>query len=138
MFVYGFCPIGILASSFLRLLEISQIGRQIDPSCVVFLAHSDNIVFAAILLGLSRPPICTAPIVLHHCPGPRQGRVDHRDFVMGHLGIGLVDVNPLLDDGFIVGVQQKAAAIERAGAFERSARLESSTSERPSPSVSIQ
>jgi hypothetical protein len=50
--------------------------------------------------------------------------VDHRDFVMGQLGIGLVDVNPFLDDGLIVSVQGKAAAIERAGAFERSARLD--------------
>src|SRR5258708_31874719 len=45
-----------------------------------------------------------------------------RDLVMGNVGIILVDVNPFLDDGLIVGMQGKAAGVERTGASQ-AARL---------------
>ncbi len=41
---------------------------------------------------------------------------------MGNVGIILVDVNPFLDDGLIVGMQGKAAGVERTGASQ-AARL---------------
>src|SRR5260370_14136889 len=74
------------------------------------------IVALAILFGPERPRIRHAPIILHHGPGPRQRMVDDRDLVMGVLGIGLVDEDPLLDDRLIVLVQRKSAAVKNARA----------------------
>jgi hypothetical protein len=118
----------IRVSARLGALEISQIwerlvlpGRHQQPiraEHVVFPADGDMIVLAAIFFGPSRPWIWIAPIALHHGPRLRQSVVDHRDFVMGHVGISLVDVNPLLDHGLIVRVQWKAAAVECAGTFD--------------------
>ena len=44
--------------------------------------------------------------------------VEHGDLVMGHVGIGSVEVDPLLDDGLIVGVQRQVAGIEGSGTAE--------------------
>src|SRR5260370_17584727 len=78
--------------------------------------------FAAVLLAPCGIGIGTAPVVLRDGPGTYQRIVDHRDLVMGNVGIILVDVNPFLDDGLIVGMQGRAAGVERTGASQ-AARL---------------
>ena len=44
--------------------------------------------------------------------------VDHGDLVIEDVGIGLVEIDPLLDDGLIIGVERNAVRAENAGAFE--------------------
>src|SRR5207247_2768435 len=80
----------------------------------VLIGAGDMIVgLAAIVLGPCGIGIGTTPVVLRNRPRTRQRVVDHGDLVMGNVGIVLVYVNPFLDDGLIVGMQRKAAGVER-------------------------
>ena len=40
---------------------------------------------------------------------PRQSMIDHGDFVIEHVAVGLVEIDPLLDDGLAVAVKRHAA-----------------------------
>jgi hypothetical protein len=113
-----------MRSSLLRLFEESQIRRRLVLSGghqeavraehVVLVGDGDVIVgFRTILFRPSGIGIIrAAPVVLHDGPRPRQRVVDHRDLVMGYIAVVLVDVNPFLDDGLVVGMQRKAAGVE--------------------------
>src|SRR5712671_1784192 len=120
-------------SSLRRLFEIFQIRRRLvlpgghqealRAEHVVLIRNGDMIVgLAAILLAPCGIGIGTTPVVLRDRPGTRQRVVDHGDLVMGNIGVILVDVYPFLDDGLIVGMQRKAAGVERTWTSE-AARL---------------
>jgi len=44
--------------------------------------------------------------------------IDHREIVMQDIGISLVEINPLLEDGLIVPVQRQSAGVVGARALE--------------------
>src|ERR1700730_18301605 len=67
--------------------------------------------------------IWVATVCLADCPRTRQCVVDHRDVVMEDVGVGLVEVHSLLDDGLIVLVQGDTAAVESARTLEGAASL---------------
>src|SRR5207237_7982322 len=91
----------------------------------VFRADEDlRVVLGATDFGPFRPWIGTAKVFLVDGPGPRQGVVDDRDFVVQHVWICLVDVDALLEDGLIVVVQRQAGEVVDARLFERPARLD--------------
>jgi hypothetical protein len=43
----------------------------------------------------------------HHRPRPRQRVVDHRDLVMQDVGVALVEIEALLEHGFVVVVERE-------------------------------
>src|SRR6266699_3445855 len=53
-----------------------------------------------------------------HRPGVRQGMIDRGDLVAQEARIGVVEMDELPDDGLIVVVERKAAAVERARTLE--------------------
>ena len=55
-----------------------------------------------------------AAVIFCHRPRMRERMVDQRDFVMEDIPVGLVAINPLLDDGLIVLVQRNAGAVQGA------------------------
>jgi hypothetical protein len=91
------------------LLEVSEIGRRlillgrhqepIPAQPIVFLAD-DNIHVA--LNARRFAPLWTrigiAPISLVYAPRPRQGMVEHGDFVMKNARIGLVEMESFLEN----------------------------------------
>src|SRR5438309_864977 len=48
-------------------------------------------------------------------PGTRQGMVDRCDLIVKDIGIVPIGKNPLLDDGFAVGMERNAAAVVGVG-----------------------
>src|SRR5262245_56171171 len=50
--------------------------------------------------------------------GACQGMIDRRDIVAKETRVGLVEVNPLMNDGLVIRVQRVAIAVERARALE--------------------
>src|SRR5215467_9455956 len=57
-------------------------------------------------------------ILLVHGPRSRQSMVDHGDLVVNSIRIGLVAVNPLLENGLIVKVEGKTGGVVNARPFE--------------------
>lgn len=55
-----------------------------------------------------------ATVAPGHRPWTGQGMVERRDVVVQHVPVGLVEVNPLLDDGLIILVQRDSVGIECA------------------------
>src|SRR5207245_6706620 len=53
-----------------------------------------------------------------HGPRSRQTMVDHGDFVVNNIRIGLVAVNPFLENGLIVKVERKTGGVIDARALE--------------------
>ena len=58
--------------------------------------------------GLCQPYRVRIPLtdgLLKFAPGPRQGVVDHGDVVIERVAVGLVEIEPLLDDGLVILVE---------------------------------
>src|SRR5262245_47767679 len=92
---------------------------------IVFCADEDLcIVLRAADFGPLRPWIGIANVLLVNDPGPRQGIVDYRHFVMQDVWIRLVQVDSLFEDGLIVEVQRKAGEVVNARPFEWPSRLD--------------
>src|SRR5258708_4642648 len=98
------------APSLPRLIEISRVRRRlvlagrhqqtIRAHEIILLADRELlVVLAAIILGPVRTRILIAHVFLVDGPRSRQGMVDHGNFVMKDVGIDLVAVEPLLEDG---------------------------------------
>src|SRR5262249_442536 len=114
---------------FRRLREKPPVGRGLAPlhrpqaailaQVVGILADLDHrVVFRAERSLPHRPRPRIAPRLLGHRPGPRQCIVDDRHVVVEEVGIGLVEVDPLLDDGLVVVVERKTGAVVNARALE--------------------
>jgi hypothetical protein len=56
-------------------------------------------------------------------PRPGQRMIEGGDLVVQQIGIGLVEIDALLDDGLVVGMQRDAGGVEDARPFE-AARLD--------------
>src|SRR5450432_67554 len=115
-------------------IEISQIWRwlvlagrrqlSVGAQHVVLLADlymvvgfgADDLAPRGLALGL-------ATVALGDDPRAGERVVGHRDLVVEDVGISLVEVDPLGDDGFVVLVQRNAAVIVGAGSLE-AARLD--------------
>src|SRR5256884_9959739 len=59
-----------------------------------------------------------APIGFQNRPRPRESVVDQRDLVVQEFWIGLVEVDALLDDRVVIGMDRHAGRVERARALE--------------------
>src|SRR6266478_5201850 len=122
-----YCNAAAGTGSLLRLAEIfPQIFRigwrliLLDRHEVAFAVR--EIQFAAdrhptIVLGagiflINRVEL--APIEARYSPRPRQRMVEGGDLIAQHVRIGLVEINPLLDERLVVAVQRNAGRIERA------------------------
>src|SRR5712671_5849402 len=70
---------------------------------IVFIADIEIVVDLAQVLDPDR--LGRAPGVPRYHPGTRQCIVDGGDLVMDQIWIGLVEVDPFLDDCFVVAVQ---------------------------------
>src|SRR5580692_6271522 len=113
-------------TSLPRLSEISQIRRRlilagrhqiaVAAQEIVFLTNDDVIVvFRAVVLV---PPIIgDAQIRLGYRPRPGECMVDDRDLVVHHVLVGFVEIDTLLNDRLIVGVQRKAARLQGTWTF---------------------
>src|SRR5437660_1012560 len=71
-----------------------------------------------ILLNMDRILGGIAPIVLQHCPRPREGVVNQRDLVVQERRIGLVEEDALSDDRLVVGMGRQAGRVQGTGPFE--------------------
>jgi hypothetical protein len=99
----------------LVLLGGHQVAIRADE--IVFLAHDDLLI--VLLANIFRPEgLAFAMVFVLHRPGAGQGVIDHRDIVMKDIRVGLVEINLLLDDGLIVRMERRAAAVEGARALE--------------------
>src|SRR5262249_1413990 len=116
------------APSLRRPLEVSQVRRRlilldrhqetVGAHHVVLLADEDLLVaLMACVLGPER--VLARPVFPRHPPGPGERVIDHRDVGAQHVGIGLVEIDALLDDGLVVLVQRNAGrAVEGARTAE--------------------
>src|SRR5713101_5088168 len=113
--------------SFQRRREISQIWRwlvlarrhqkTVRAQKVIFLADTDVAVgFGADIFVPNR--MVFTLVVPHDRPGAGQRMVDRRDFGVKEVAVGLVEVDPFLDDSLVVLVQWEAISIECAGSLE--------------------
>src|SRR5262245_20762698 len=102
--------------------EISQIGRRLaalrgqqEPLGAEEIRLPADLDMAVALGADPLPPSCSRPlhanVALLHRPGVRQRIVDGRDLVVQQIGLGLVEIDPLLDDRRIVGMQWQPARI---------------------------
>src|SRR6266700_888901 len=110
-------PCAPIRSSPLRLFEISQIRRQlpllgrhqvaIGAEHISLVADFDVVVVLATIVLLPDRSLLVrlATVGLVDRPRTRQCMINDGDVVMEDVGIGLVEVNSLLDDGLIVLVQ---------------------------------
>src|SRR5262245_13029495 len=100
-----------------RLIEVSQVRRllvllgwhqvAIRAQHVVFLSNADMRICLH-TTGLDPDWIAVPTIILDHRPRTGQRTVDGSNFVMQNLGIGFVEINPLLHDSLIVAMQRNA------------------------------
>src|SRR5215469_2618332 len=114
------------------LLEIPQVrgglllaGRHqvaVDADEIAFLLEEHIVVLGA-AIGLGPERLLLAIVVADDRPGPRIGVIDGGDLVVQAVAVGVVEVDALLDDGLIVGMQRQAAGVEGARALE-AARLD--------------
>src|SRR5262245_30225892 len=114
----------LLSPSLAGCFEVAQIGRRlvllgrhevaVRAQEIIFLADGHMLVaLAAIVLDPDR--LAHAAVFLGDRPRTGERRVDRGDLVVEEVAVGFVEIDPLLDDGLIVPVQGKAAALERAG-----------------------
>src|SRR5713101_6888423 len=105
-----------------RLVEKSQIRRRlilphrhqiaVSAQEIVLLADDDMLVaLGANRLAPDRAFFCIAKVLLDNGPRTRQSIVDDGNFIIKRVRIGLVEIDPLLDDGLVVLVQRKAGAV---------------------------
>src|SRR5207302_871867 len=76
-----------------------------------------GVVLGANLLDPAWRRIGIAFILFRHRPGSAQRVVNGGDFVVHDVWIGFVLVDPLLDDGLVVGMQRKAVGAVGTLAF---------------------
>src|SRR5262249_30524249 len=111
--------------SFQRGREISQIWRwlvlarrhqkTVRAQEVIFLADTDVAVgFGADIFVPDRTLFTL--VIPRYRPGAGQRMVDRRDFGVKEVAVGLVEVDPFLDDSLVVLLQWQAITIECAGA----------------------
>src|SRR5262249_464466 len=102
--------------SLLRLVEIAQVGRRlvflrghqvaVGAEHVVLATNMDVIVaFRADIFAPIRSRIGVALVALEHLPRPRQRVIGYRDLVVEEVRIGFAQIDPLVDDALIVGMQ---------------------------------
>src|SRR5712691_5079977 len=114
-------------SLFPRLIEVFQIrrrlvlpGRHQPVVCadeIVLLADLDlAVVLRANRLDPDR--VSFATVIPRDRPRTGQGMVDHRDFVMKNIAIGLVQVDSLFHDGLTIRVKGHATAVVTVGTFD--------------------
>src|SRR5215467_665194 len=85
---------------------------------VVLLADANvPVVFFAVVLKPDRV-VALAAIILDHRPGMRQRVIIARDLVMENVRIGAVQIEPLLEDSFIIGVERNATGLVSVGTLE--------------------
>src|SRR5258708_27873480 len=117
------------AMSLLSWLEIAQIrwrlvlvGRHqlaVGAAKIVFFLDADmRVGFRANLREPHRTGIWIAGGLLDLDVGPRQRMIEHGDLVIKGVGVGLVEVDPLLDDGLIIPVERDARDIVAALVLE--------------------
>src|SRR4051812_24524152 len=105
------------------LLEVASVGRRlvlpdrhqiaIGADGIHLFADRDQIVgFHAIVLHPARTWIWSAYVFLVDDPRTREGVVEHRDLVMKDFRIGLVAVDPFLEDGLIIEVERQTGSVE--------------------------
>src|SRR5437899_5349417 len=104
-------PILLILRALLRGAEIAQIrrllafagGHQVAVAAEkIILLANDNVHVALGAVVLRPPHIAVATITFHDGPRPRQRAVGRGDFVVQDVRIGLVEENPLPDDGLAV------------------------------------
>src|SRR5258706_3077548 len=116
-----------LPASLPRLFEILQIRRGlillrghqqvIAAENIVLITDPDvTVVLGAIVLNPDR--VVIALVVFVDRPRTRQGMVVDGDYVMQRVGVGLVDVEALRDDGLAVFMERDARRLVRARPFE--------------------
>src|SRR5215472_13460746 len=112
-----------------RLLEISQIGGRLvlllrhqhalGAEVVALVADRDvALSVGADIFAPFRPRPAGAAEALGDRPGPGQRMVDHRDLVAQNVAVGAVEIEELLDDALVVGMQRNAARVVDARALE--------------------
>jgi hypothetical protein len=78
---------------------------------------TDKYLQIAFRTDVFRPLLLRIPganVSLVHGPRSHQRMVDDGDLVMDHVGIGAVEVDPLLEYGLIVKMQRQPCGVERA------------------------
>src|SRR5205823_11635193 len=90
---------------------------------ILFADRDMGIGFGTVLFGpFGKDILWIAPVILRHRPRARECVINDGDLVVGDVGIGFVDIKPLLDDGLVVPVQRQAGGVEGTGTAE-TARL---------------
>src|SRR5215468_6260985 len=85
---------------------------------VVLLADANvPVVFFTIVLKPDRV-VALAAIILNDRPGTRLRAIVARDLVLQNVRIGAVEIEPFLEDCFIVGVERNAAGLVGVGTLE--------------------
>src|SRR5712671_2736014 len=108
-----------IAQIWRRLAAFGGHQQPLGAQVVGLAADLDMAVaFGADPLAPDRPLPLLANVALLHRPGARQRIVDGGDLVVQQVGLGLVEIDPLLDDRGIVGVQRQPAGIIDARALE--------------------
>src|SRR6266702_4940775 len=113
------CEVGLSLS---RLIEIPRVWRRlvlpgghqvaIRAQEIGVVADADHgVVFRASFGAPERPGFWVATGLLGDRPRSRQRMVEHCDFVINDVLVGLVEVNALLDDGLTILVERNAAGI---------------------------
>src|SRR5262249_12980797 len=92
--------------------------QTVGADHVVLVADTD-VLIALGADGLDPDRIVHTQIFLGDDPGTAQRAVDGRDLIEQDVGIGLVVVDPLLDDGLAILVQGNPAVVDRARPFQQ-------------------
>ena len=116
-----------------RLILAGRHQQPLRAQVIGIIADLDHGVLGRTgLLVPDRLRIGIAPVGAVLGPRPRQGMVERRDVVVEQILVGLVEIDALLDDGLIVGVERDALRIIGVRRADK-ARLDSSTLNLPSP-----
>jgi hypothetical protein len=99
-----------------RLVLFGRHEQTVTAQKVDFFADVDvNIVFRAHgFLPPDRLPGLGAAVIFGNRPRSRERVIERGDFIMQHVRVDLVEVDPLLDDRLIVFVQRDAGHLIRA------------------------
>src|SRR5579871_4721865 len=103
-----------------RLVLLGGHQQAVAAEVIDLLADADvNVALAADLMAEpDRSLGLHAPVRLVDDPRPRQRVICRGDVVMEQVRIGFVEIDSLVDDGFIVGVQRDAGSVINARALQ--------------------